>query len=108
MWLFPVILLELIVLSIIVYFIVKLIKKKESSSNIETSVKEGVKSAIKELEIEKEIEEETIQKFKNDQKSAMGVFSSTNLEEEPINTKELIPVNLSEGEKELLRMFYNH
>lgn len=106
MW-FSVILLELIVLSVIVYFIVKLIKKKDTSSNIETSVKEGVKSAIKELEIEKEVEEETIQKFKNDQKSAMGVFSSNDTTEEPINTTDLIPANLSERDKELLRMFYN-
>ena len=89
-----------------VYFIVKLFKTKISSSNIETSVKEGVKSAIKELEVEKEEEEEFLKKLDNN-KPAIGVFSTVNREEEPINTKELIPMNLSDGEKELLRAFYN-
>jgi 5'-deoxynucleotidase YfbR-like HD superfamily hydrolase len=99
-------LLELIILSFIVYFIVRLLKKSTpvSTPDIETSVKEGVKSAIKELEEEKSQEEEFLKKL---DKPAMGVFSTTNREEEPINTKDLIPVNLSEGEKELLRMFYN-
>lgn len=107
MWLFSVILLELIVIFAIVYFIIKLIRKKETSSNLEISVKEGVKSALKELEIKKKTEEEIIQKFKNDQNSMIGVFSSKDTTEEPINTKELIPFGLSDSEKEVLRMFYN-
>lgn len=108
MWLYPIILLELIVLASVVFLTIKLLKKPIPSPNadIETSVREGVKSAVKELELEKTQEEEFLKKL-DQNKPAMGVFSTTNIEEEPINTKELIPVNLSEGDREILRMFYN-
>ncbi len=107
MWLYPIILLELIILSIAVYFIIRLVKKEEIKPNIEKSVKEGVKSAIKELEEEKESEEELFRTIKS-KEASMGVFSSNDLTEEPINSGgELIPAHLTNNEKNILRMFYN-
>jgi len=102
-----IILLELIVLSLIAYFIIKLIKKNDSRKiNIEKSVKEGVKSAIKELETEKEEEEELMESLDRN-KPAMGVFSNVSDEERPMDSGgELIPANLSDADKEILRMFY--
>ena len=74
--------------------------------NIQDSVKDGVKSAIKELEYEKE-EEELLMRSVGRQNQGMGVFSNIP-DEEPIHTHgELIPANLTDSEKEILRMFYN-
>lgn len=102
-----IILLELIILSLIVYFIIKLVKKKDSRKvDIEKSVKEGIKSAIKELRTEDEEEEELMEKLDKG-KPALGVFSNVSDEEPPTNSVgELIPANLSDADKEILRMFY--
>lgn len=82
------------------------IEKKDS--NIESSVHNGLKSAIKELEYEKEEHELLMKGLDQGQKGAMGVFNTSN-QEEPIDTQGyLIPANLNETEKELLRMFYNN
>ena len=101
-----IILLEFIIIGVIAYFLVKLIKKKESKINIERSVKEGMKSAIKELEEEKNQEEELMKLLKS-KNTAIGIFSSNDRVEEPINTTDLIPANLTDSEKDILRMFYN-
>ena len=83
----------------------QIIVKNEQDLNIEDSVRGGMKQAIKELEHEKEEQELLMKQL--DRKGAMGVFNTVNAEE-PIDTKGyLIPIHLTEEEKELLRMFYN-
>ncbi len=60
-----IIFLELIVLSIMVYFILRLYISftKKSEVKIKNSVRDGVKSAFIELEYEKEIEKEMVKKL---------------------------------------------
>ena len=83
----------------------QIIVKNEQNLDLEDSVRGGMKQAIKELEHEKEEHDLLMKRL--DQKGAMGVFNTSNAEE-PIDTKGyLIPANLTEDEKELLRMFYN-
>jgi hypothetical protein len=82
-----------------------IVVKNEQDLDIEESVRGGMKRAIKELEHEKEEQELLMRGL--DKKPAMGVFNTANLED-PIDTKGyLIAANLTEEEKELLRMFYN-
>jgi hypothetical protein len=79
---------------------------KNEQNDIEDSIRGGVKSAIKELEYEKE-EEELLMHSIDGNRQGMGVFSSTT-DDEPVNTHgDLIPANLSDSDKEILRMFYN-
>jgi len=115
MWLYLIISIQSIATLIALFLIVKKLYSKpvtpevyvhNESENIQDSVKDGVKSAIKELEYEKE-EEELLMRSIGRKNQGMGVFSS-NREEELIDTHgDLIPANLSDSEKEILRMFYN-
>jgi hypothetical protein len=116
MWLLYLILsIQSIIVLVVLFLIVKKLYSISSTpqihvhnerEDIEDSVKGGVKSAIKELEQEKE-EEELLMKSIVGENQGMGVFS-TNTDDEPINTKgDLIPTNLSDRDKEILRMFYN-
>lgn len=77
------------------------------NDNIESSVKCGIKNALRELEFENQQEKQLIRSLDKNT-LGFGVFSSNNKEEEPILTGgDLIPSNLSDSEKEILRMFYN-
>ena len=111
-----IILLEIIAILGISYLLLRLIisvSKKGTSistdkSNIEKSIKDGFISAVKELEYEKEQEAELFKTIKEKSNQSNGVYSSANKKEEPLNTGgDLIPMNLTDGEKEILRMFYN-
>lgn len=106
-----IVLFELIVaLGFFCYSIKLLINYKKTCNskpqNIEKNVHDGIKSALKELEEEK-IQGEELMKKLDIPHTSDSVFSSIP-EEEPIKTGGyLIPTNLSDSEKEILRMFYN-
>lgn len=106
-----IVLLELIIaLGFFCYAIKLLINYKKNCNlkpvNIEKNVHDGIKSALKEIEEEK-IQEEELMKSLDNVQSPDSVFSSIP-DEEPIRTGGLlIPANLSDSEKEILRMFYN-
>ena len=111
-----IILLEIIAILGISYLLLRLIisvSKKGTSistdkSNIEKSIKDGFISAVKELEYEKEQEAELFKTIKEKSNQSNGVYSSIYKKEELIDTKgDLIPMNITDNEKEILRMFYN-
>ena len=109
------ILLELIVLVGGVYLCLKYFKKtpdtpdkievKVTNRNITSEViRDGVKEALREISFEDE-QERLLEKKR---KTPETVYSSISQEELPINSGgELIPFNLTDRDKELLRMFYN-
>lgn len=103
-----VILFESIIIMGLLYLIISLCLKfkKEKKPDIEKGVREGVKSAIKELEEEKEQRELLMEKL-DEQHLPDRMMSSIPDEETIRSGGELIPFNISDGEKELLRMFYN-
>jgi hypothetical protein len=115
MWIYLILSIQSIAVLVGLFLIVKKLYSNSSTpqihvynerEDIEDSVKGGVKSAIKELEQEKEEEELLIRSISRENQG-MGVFSSYP-EDKPINTKgDLIPANLSDSDKEILRMFYN-
>lgn len=105
-----IVLVELIIALVFFCYAIKLlIKNKQTSSkqsNIKNDIRDGVKSAFLELEEEKE-QKEILMKKLDQNREPDSVFSSIP-EEEPINTGGyLIPSNLTDAEKEILRMFYS-
>ena len=111
-----IILLELIIILGISYLLLRLIipylKKgmlvSTDKPNIEKSIKDGFISAVKELEYEKEQEAELFKTIKEKSNQSDGVYSSAQRDEEIINSGgELIPMNLSSDERQILRDFYN-
>jgi hypothetical protein len=115
MWLYIIVSIHSIEILTVLFLVVKKLYSKQSTpqiivkneiGDIQDSVKDGVKSAIKELEYEKE-EGELLMQSISRENQGMGVFSSIK-EEDPIDTHgELIPNNLTDSEKDILRMFYN-
>ena len=111
-----IILLEIIAILGILYLLLRLIisvlKKgmliPTDKSNIEKSVKDGFISAVKELEYEKEQEVELFKTIKEKSNRPEGIYSSAQRDEEIINSGgELIPMNLSSDERQILRDFYD-
>ncbi len=107
------ILLELIVLVGGVYLFFKLFRETVTHDKVEVNVsgrnitsevvRDGVKDAIREIAFEDE-QQKLIEKKK---RVPEKVYSSSDQEELPINSGgELIPFDLTEKEKESLRLFY--
>lgn len=109
------ILLELIVLVGGIYIIVRYFKKISTSPDkVEIKVTEraitsevirdGVKSAIREITYEDEQE----RLFEKKRRVAEKIYNSAEAEELPIESGgELIPFDISDSEREILRQFYS-
>ena len=110
------ILFELIILVGGVYLCLKLFKKQPASDDRKIEVKvsgknitsevvrDGVKDAIREIAYEDE-QEKILEKKR---KTPEQVYSSISQEEPPIQSGgELIPFDITDGERELLRQFYS-
>lgn len=108
------ILLELIILVGGVYLFFKCFREIPTRDKIEIKVtgksitseviRDGVKSAIREIAYEDEQEK----LFEKKKRKPEQIYSSISQEEPPIESGgELIPFNITDGEKEILRQFYS-
>ena len=101
-------------MSVIGYFLVKklrhptiiekIVEKSDDRINFAEDVRDGVKEAIRDISYE----EEQMKLVQKKNRSQEGVYSTTMVDDTPIKSGgELIPFNLSDKDKDLLRMFYN-
>lgn len=104
------ILVELIVLTIGAFLFLKRLDKRNppqisiKQSNVTSEmIRDGVKDALREIKAENELEK-TLEKKR---RAPDHIYSTLTREEKPIKSDgDLIPIDLPEEDKEILRMFY--